>query len=410
MENNFDLRKFLVENKLTNNSRLLAEAVEVPEWLKGKLADVHSKPGQGSIFAKPIDTVMKTVQQIVDGAKNIDQVANSTGTLTVSSPGIGYNLVLPMAQALKLPGAKQGQVEKVEGPNKIKVPSVTTTAPLSQFTSNELTVIVRPKKDEAGAVIPNEYIVLSAFPGDPDIPRASEWGSKFAVIIPGGEQEVNEQNALIDEGLLSWIKDKAVGFAKQINKLTGNSLTSLFTKILPADLVNFVKAQAAAYKPGPSVVKEYRAMNYRNLLERRKKDDDKIQYGIKYKDTSPEYMKQNVKSDQETDKMNDQEYQAYLQQMADNVIFPIDFEGEMRDKSNFDLYRFFKSRGIAVTTELVTDAKPTLQTIERKIGTMPGLSRTMKKLYIYGTYVLFFGMVVAKIGTMLLEEESTETL
>jgi len=100
---NFNLKKFLVENKLTYNSRILSEAVEVPEWLKGKLADVHSKPGQGSIFAKPIDTVMKTVQQVVDGAKNVDQVANSTGTLTVSSPGIGYNLVLPMAQALKLP-------------------------------------------------------------------------------------------------------------------------------------------------------------------------------------------------------------------------------------------------------------------------------------------------------------------
>jgi len=196
---NFNLKKFLVENKLTYNSRLLAEAVEVPEWLKGKLADVHGKPGQGSIFAKPIDTVMKTVQQIVDGAKNIDQVANSTGTLTVSSPGIGYNLVLPLDKALKLPGAKQGEVEKVEGPNKIKVPSVTTTAPLSQFASNELTVIVRPKKDEAGAVIPNEYIVLSAFPGDPDIPRASEWGGKFAVIIPGGEQQ--------QEGALNYINE-----------------------------------------------------------------------------------------------------------------------------------------------------------------------------------------------------------
>ena len=56
MENTFNLKKFLVENKLTYNSKLLAEAVEVPEWLKGKLADVHSKPGQGSIFAKPIDT------------------------------------------------------------------------------------------------------------------------------------------------------------------------------------------------------------------------------------------------------------------------------------------------------------------------------------------------------------------
>jgi hypothetical protein len=173
----------------------LNEVVEVPTWLKGKLEDVHVKPGQGSIFSKPIDAVLKLAQDALDKESNIDKIANSTGTLTVKSPGIGYNLVLPMEQAKKLPGAKESEVEKIEGPNKIKVPAITTTAPLTQFKSDELTVIVRPKKDEAGAVIPNEYIVLSAFPGDPNIPRASEWGGKYAVIIPGGngiEEIVNE--------------------------------------------------------------------------------------------------------------------------------------------------------------------------------------------------------------------------
>jgi len=161
------------------------------------------------------------------------------------------------------------------------------------------------------------------------------------------------------------------------------------------------------------VVKEYRAIAYANLLERRNKDDEKVQYGIKYVNTSPDYMKQTIKPEEEVNKMSDEQYHAYLQQMADNVVFPIDFEGEMRDKSNMDLYRFFKSKGIAVTTELITDTKPTLQSIERKIGSMPGLSRTMKKLYIYGSYVLFFGRVVAKIATMapgLMEEEDIETL
>ena len=230
MGGNFDLKKFLVENKLTHNSRLLAEAVEVPEWLKGKLADVHGKPGQGSIFAKPIDTVMKTVQQIVDSAKNVDQVANSTGTLTVSSPGIGYNLVLPLAQALKLPGAKQGEVEKVEGPNKIKVPSVTTTAPLSQFASDKLTVIVRPKKDEAGTVIPNEYIVLSAFPGDPDIPRASEWGGKFAVVIPSSSKlqesrKVTNRSKIITERRLALTPDDTA-IVNKVADTIGNFLES----------------------------------------------------------------------------------------------------------------------------------------------------------------------------------------
>lgn len=171
---------------------ILTEAVEVPTWLKGKLEDVHTKPGQGSIFSKPIDDVLKLVQDALDKESDIDKIANSTGTVTVKSPGIGYNLVLPIEKAKSLPGAKEGEVEKVEGPNKVTVPSVTTTAPLSQFTSDELTVIVRPKKDEKGTVIPNEYIVLSAFPGDPTIPRASEWGGKYAVVIPSGKQELKE--------------------------------------------------------------------------------------------------------------------------------------------------------------------------------------------------------------------------
>jgi hypothetical protein len=171
---------------------IITEAVEVPTWLKGKLEDVHVKPGQGSIFAKPIDNVLKLAQDTLDKTKDIDKIANSTGTLTVKSPGIGYNLVLPIEQAKKLPGAKEIEVEKVEGPNKIKVHAITTTAPLTQFKSDELTIIVRPKKDEAGAVIPNEYIVLSAFPGDPSIPRASEWGKKYAVIIPDSKEEIKE--------------------------------------------------------------------------------------------------------------------------------------------------------------------------------------------------------------------------
>jgi hypothetical protein len=185
-KDNFDLKKYLVENKITTNSQMLNESVEVPAWLKGKLEDVHVKPGQGSIFAKSVDEILKLAQNLLDKTdpKQLDKIANSTGTLTMNVPGVGYNLVLPVEQAKKLPGAQASEVEKQEGPNKVKVPAVNTTAPLTQFKTNELTVIVRPKKDEAGTVIPNEYIVLSVFPGDPDIPRASEWGGKYAVILP----------------------------------------------------------------------------------------------------------------------------------------------------------------------------------------------------------------------------------
>jgi hypothetical protein len=171
---------------------IISEAVEVPSWLAGKLEDVHTKPGQGSIFAKSVNDVLKLAQDALDKEQNIDKIANSTGTLTINSPGIGYNLVIPIDKAKVLPGAKESEVEKIEGPNRIKVPAITTTAPMDQFKTDQLTVIVRPKKDESGAIIPNEYIVLSAFPGDPSIPRASEWGGKYAVIIPGGKEEMSE--------------------------------------------------------------------------------------------------------------------------------------------------------------------------------------------------------------------------
>ena len=171
---------------------IISEAVEVPSWLAGKLEDVHTKPGQGSIFAKSISDILKLAQDALDKEQNVDKIANSTGTLTINSPGVGYNLVIPIDKAKALPGAKESEVEKIEGPNRIKVPAITTTAPMDQFKTDQLTVIVRPKKDESGTIIPNEYIVLSAFPGDPSIPRASEWNGKYAVIIPGGKEEMNE--------------------------------------------------------------------------------------------------------------------------------------------------------------------------------------------------------------------------
>jgi len=190
------------------NENQLDESVEIPSWLAGKLEDVHTKPGQGSIFAKSISNVLKLAQDALDKESNIDKIANSTGTLTVKSSGIGYNLVLPIDQAKKLSGAKEGEVEKVEGPNKIKVPAITTTAPLTQFKTDELTIIVRPKKDEGGNILPNEYIVLSVFPGDPDIPRASEWGGKYAVIIPGGKEELKEEEeGDLDDIFYEYIED-----------------------------------------------------------------------------------------------------------------------------------------------------------------------------------------------------------
>jgi len=172
-----------------------APNVEFPDWLENKIKTVHGEPGQGSIFSNP-ESVKNIVLKLIKEKQNeIADIANTTGVLKTNVANIGYDLVLPTEKANNLPDANIGTTEKVEGPNKIKVPLVQTSAPLSKFETNELTVIVRPKKDSSGTVIPNEYIILSAFPGK-DLPRASEWNGQYSIIKPNESSTSSIQESL----------------------------------------------------------------------------------------------------------------------------------------------------------------------------------------------------------------------
>ena len=184
-------------------SKNIEPKVEYPDWLDKKIQTVHGEPGQGSIFTNPGSVKEKVMDLIKKNKDKIDSIATGDGTLKASVPGIGYDLVLDKEEAEKLPDAEPTEVEKQEGPNKIKVPGVKTSKPLSSFEkADQLTVIIRPKKDDAGKILPNEYIILSAFPGK-DLPRASEWGDKYAVVIPGQtgtkkESSSRDGNVLIE--------------------------------------------------------------------------------------------------------------------------------------------------------------------------------------------------------------------
>jgi hypothetical protein len=158
----------------------------------------HNKPGMGSVFKTGV-----TEDEIVNMVKEVaPKVSGDGGAYELNKPSIGYDLVLPIDKAKALKDAKEGEVEKQEGPNKVKVISITTSQPLSSFASNRISLIIRKsnpqflpddvktdaditKKIEEGKC----YSLLTAFPGNPDIPRASEWNGKFAVVIPGGIKE-----------------------------------------------------------------------------------------------------------------------------------------------------------------------------------------------------------------------------
>ena len=188
--------KFLSESKINESTDLIGSSngnlIIVSDYVKNHIKE-HNELGVGSIFKKGI-TDMEIIN-MVERIKN--EVNPSQSAYQIKVPGIGYNLVLPYDEAMNLEEAVESATEKKEGTNTITVPLVQTTQSLSDFSTDDLTFIVRPsnpqflpddvkmdpevmKKIEEGKC----YSLLSAFPGDPDIPKTSEWNGMYAVVVP----------------------------------------------------------------------------------------------------------------------------------------------------------------------------------------------------------------------------------
>ena len=214
--NTFDLRKFLVENKLTTNAKqqyksILQEATDIISVKAGhvllsdyakKHIETHNQVGIGSVFAKGVN--INAIKKAIQSAP----VAGEGDAYTVKMPGVGYNLVLPIDKAKKLPGAEETTVKKQERGQDIEVPAIKTSAPLTSFKTDQLTLVIRPSnaqylpddvknnKDVLAAIESKQsYSVLTAFPGDPTIPPASQWNGKYAVIIPAQSLEEDEEDS-----------------------------------------------------------------------------------------------------------------------------------------------------------------------------------------------------------------------
>lgn len=188
--------QFLSESKINESTDLIGSSngnlIIVSDYVKNHIKE-HNELGTGSIFRKGI-----TDREIIDMVEEIKNEINpNQSAYQIKVPRIGYNLVLPYEEAMDLEGADESSTEKKEGPNMISVPLIQTTQPLRDFETDVLTLIVRPsnpqflpedvkmdsevmKKIEEGKC----YSLLTAFPGDPNIPKASEWNGMYAVIVP----------------------------------------------------------------------------------------------------------------------------------------------------------------------------------------------------------------------------------
>lgn len=157
----------------------------------------HARPGKGSVFGNvSLSDVRKAVSKI--SSANFRK-EGGPGLVTLNIKNAGYNLVETSAEIEKKYGViKKVEVTKLERNDKIKVPAYIVNNSLNQFQTNLFTVIIRPsnpdylpeplKKDtgvQQDIQSGKSFSVLTAFPGDPNVPVTSEWkNSGHAIIIP----------------------------------------------------------------------------------------------------------------------------------------------------------------------------------------------------------------------------------
>jgi hypothetical protein len=182
-------RKYILKEATDLLASQNGNVIIFSDWAKGHIERGHKEPGKGSIFAD------FDLSQVADAVAAIDVNPNQA-VYTINVPDVGYDLVLPMDEALALPDAEMTKVAKEERGGEVLVPGVITSAPLDSFLTDKLSVVVRPtdsleyvpddvKEQVAQAVEEGRvYSILSAWPGRGDVPPVPEWKKDWAVVIP----------------------------------------------------------------------------------------------------------------------------------------------------------------------------------------------------------------------------------
>ena len=169
------------------------DIILVSDYVKNHIKE-HNKSGTGSTFKEGITD--EESNSFINMVLENNEIGDG-GAFEIEIPNIGYDLVKPYEEAISYDDAKETTTIKKEGPNEIEVPLVYTSQSADDFATNRLTLVIRPsnpqflpddvKEDEDILRMINDgkvYSLLTAFPGDPNIPRASEWNGQFAVVVP----------------------------------------------------------------------------------------------------------------------------------------------------------------------------------------------------------------------------------
>jgi hypothetical protein len=173
------------------------EIVLVSDYIKNHIKE-HNQFGMGSTFKEGItdDEISSFVDQVIS-----ENELGDGGLFELNAPNIGYDLVLPYEEAINLDDAEESFTVKKEGRNEIEVPLIKTSQSADDFKTNRLTLVIRKsnpqflpddvKEDQEILEKINEgkvYSLITAFPGNPDIPRVSEWNGDYAIVVPKKEE------------------------------------------------------------------------------------------------------------------------------------------------------------------------------------------------------------------------------
>jgi len=176
------------------------EIVLISDYVKNHIKE-HNQFGMGSTFREGITD--KEISSYVEEVVSSNELGEG-GLFELNVPNVGFDLVLPYVEAKYLDDAEETFAIKKEGKNEIEVPLIKTSQSENDFKTNRLTLVIRKSSQQflPDDVKENEeilekindgkvYSLITAFPGNPNIPRVSEWNGEYAIVVPKKDKDLD---------------------------------------------------------------------------------------------------------------------------------------------------------------------------------------------------------------------------
>jgi hypothetical protein len=176
------------------------EIVLISDYVKNHIKE-HNQFGMGSTFREGIrdEEISSYVEEVVSSNE-----LGEGGLFELNVLNVGFDLVLPYVEAKNLDDAEETFAIKKEGKNEIEVPLIKTSQSENDFKTNRLTLVIRKSSQQflPDDVKENEeilekindgkvYSLITAFPGNPNIPRVSEWNGAYAIVVPKKDENLD---------------------------------------------------------------------------------------------------------------------------------------------------------------------------------------------------------------------------